>query len=416
MVGKSPEMFLKRAFLEFYSRSPPPPPYRFTLREYAYFPFDSNMLIRHLSVRNLDEYKALYTRRVPRHIYYSSAFYRRPDQQPMEEKIKGWLGAELIFDLDSDHIAGAENLPYPEQLKVVKRFFIRLIDEFIVPDFGVDEKYLKINFSGGRGYHLHVTDPQVFSLDSHQRREIVDYITGKGIDPETLLRVEKRRVGRRGYERDVDVYYLPPEESWGWSGKLRRAAEALMKEFGEAEEVDAIEEIYKLARGAGIGWGRRRAQRLYEMLFKTPGASERRGKMLGEGVLDALPDQYRKGFLHVLKEYSAVHLGGETDEPVTTDTKRIIRVPGSLHGKSTLQAKPLTLEELDHFDPLSDAVVLPETPEVVVRSVRRGTIVLKDVKVGFEEGEEVPLPLYAAAFAVGIGMALPREEKPDKKI
>ncbi|HDD60163.1 MAG TPA: DNA primase catalytic subunit PriS [Euryarchaeota archaeon] len=418
MADMSPrEMFLKRAFQRFYSKSLPPPPLRFTLREYAYFPFNSNMMIRHLSVRNLDDYKTLYLQKVPRHVYYSSAFYRRPDQQPMEEKIKGWLGAELIFDLDSDHIPGAENLPYPEQLKEVKRFFVRLIDEFMIPDFGIDQKYLKINFSGGRGYHLHVIDPALFTLDSHQRREIVDYITGKGIDPEALLHRKRRRVGRRGYEKDVEVYYLPSKDSWGWSGKLRRAAEDFMKELGESDEEDAVEEIYELAKSAGIGWGRRRAERLYEMLFLTPGASMRRRKMLEEGVLDTLPDQYRKGLLHVVREYSAVHLGGETDEPVTTDTKRIIRVPGSLHGKSTLLAKPLTLEELEPFDPLSDAVVLPESPEVVVRAVRRGTVALKDVKVSFEEGEEVPLPFYAAAFLLGTGMAvLEREEEVHKKI
>lgn len=412
----SEESFLKDVFQEFYSKFQPPPPFRFTLREYAYFPFGSSMMIRHLSTRNIKEYNALYTERVPRHVYYSSAFYRRPDQQPMEEKIKGWLGAELIFDLDSDHIPGAEVLPYTEQLKEVKRFFIRLIDDFIIPDFGVEEDHIKINFSGGRGYHLHVMDPRVFNLDSHQRREIVDYITGKGIDPESLIHFEKRRVGRRGFEKDEKVYYLPSENSWGWPGKLKRAAITLMEELERADEEEAIRYIHELAKGAGIGWGKRRAERLYEMLFRAPGANRRREKMLREGVLDALPDQYRKGLLHILREFSAIRLGGETDEPVTTDTKRIIRVPGSLHGKSTLQASPLTIEELDQFDPLTDAVVLPEKPETVVRTVRGGRIVLKDVKMEFGEGEELPLPLYAAAHAVGIGIAVLNGKGEHKKV
>ena len=37
-------------------------------------------------------------------------------------------------------------------------------------------------FSGGRGYHIHIFDPKVLTLESPERREIVDYITGLGID------------------------------------------------------------------------------------------------------------------------------------------------------------------------------------------------------------------------------------------
>ena len=33
---------------------------------------------------------------------------------------------------------------------------------------------------------------------------------------------------------------------------------------------------------------------------------------------------------------------GETDEPVTADVKRLIRLPGSLHGKSGLKVVTLT--------------------------------------------------------------------------
>ena len=47
------------------------------------------------------------------------------------------------------------------------------------------------------------------------------------------------------------------------------------------------------------------------------------------------------------------------DEPVTTDTHRLIRLPGSLHGGSGLRVTRIERDELDAFDPLDDAV--PET-------------------------------------------------------
>jgi DNA primase small subunit len=45
------------------------------------------------------------------------------------------------------------------------------------------------------------------------------------------------------------------------------------------------------------------------------------------------------------------------DEPVTTDTKRLIRMPTSLHGGSGMRVQPLELRDLHEFDPLTDAVV-----------------------------------------------------------
>ncbi|MCA1813180.1 MAG: hypothetical protein LC624_04420 [Halobacteriales archaeon] len=34
---------------------------------------------------------------------------------------------------------------------------------------------------------------------------------------------------------------------------------------------------------------------------------------------------------------------GETDEPVTSDVKRLIRLPGSVHGKTGLRVVPVPL-------------------------------------------------------------------------
>lgn len=53
-----------------------------------------------------------------------------------------------------------------------------------------------------------------------------------------------------------------------------------------------------------------------------------------------------------LKERAAL-----ADEPVTTDIKRLIRLPTSLHGGSGFRVTPLSMGELEEFDPLIDAVV-----------------------------------------------------------
>ena len=55
-------------------------------------------------------------------------------------------------------------------------------------------------------------------------------------------------------------------------------------------------------------------------------------------------------------------IGGETDENVTVDVKRVIRHLGSLHGKSGLRVTEIPFDRLDPdgshpFDPLKEAVV-----------------------------------------------------------
>ncbi len=48
------------------------------------------------------------------------------------------------------------------------------------------------------------------------------------------------------------------------------------------------------------------------------------------------------------------------DEPVTTDTRRLIRMPTSLHGGSGFRVTPVPLADFGSFDPLQDAVVFSD--------------------------------------------------------
>jgi len=78
--------------------------------------------------------------------------------------------------------------------------------------------------------------------------------------------------------------------------------------------------------------------------------------------------------------------------------KRLIRLPGSLHGKTGLRVTPLTHEGFRAFDPLRDAVALPEDPVRVVVS-KPMEAHLKGELWKVEPGEQ-DLPLHVAAFCV----------------
>ena len=59
---------------------------------------------------------------VPSHIYYSSAYYQTPGAPTMDTKKS--TGADLIFDLDADHLVRG---PYPVMLSRVREETVKLL-------------------------------------------------------------------------------------------------------------------------------------------------------------------------------------------------------------------------------------------------------------------------------------------------
>jgi DNA primase small subunit len=84
------------------------------------------------------------------------------------------------------------------------------------------------------------------------------------------------------------------------------------------------------------------------------------GMILKNRVLGIIVGQEEGEFRKRLLSRAAL-----ADEPVTTDTKRLIRMPTSLHGGSGMRVQSLDLRELQDFDPLTDAVVF-DTRDVKV--------------------------------------------------
>jgi hypothetical protein len=104
----------------------------------------------------------------------------------------------------------------------VKKEFIKLIDEFLLGDFGFKEKFIELYFSGGRGYHCHVKDPAVLCLDSGERREIVDYITGRDIYDSIVFHEQITstiQIRGRNIPSSKSLKMPKPDEP-GWKGRI----------------------------------------------------------------------------------------------------------------------------------------------------------------------------------------------------
>ncbi|NPA75826.1 MAG: DNA primase catalytic subunit PriS [Euryarchaeota archaeon] len=398
--------FLKGAFRRYYLKETVSLPPRFTRREYGFMFFDKKYVLRHKGFKTLKEIRRFMVDNVPRHAYYSTAYYSYPDTKDMEKK--GWLGADLIFDLDADHLPETEGMNYLEMMGVVKKEAHRLVKDFLMDDFGFDEESLSIAFSGGRGFHIYVRRKDIFTLGSDERREIVNYITGEGVDMVKLLesspRESRRKGGSGGY-----VLELPPVSKGGWYRKLTvgitTGAQELYNIYTQFGKEGLVAELDLYLKNKKLS--KKLARKLLE---KTPNYStkiellafDKESKKLQVFGSDALRD----AFLLYIKE--KIRIRGETDEPVTTDIHRLIRLIGSLHGKTGFIVRALSYNEFKDFNPANPNHILEFlVPKIFkeneVKIISKGKINLP-FDVSSVDGE-VCVPEYAAIFAVARGMA-----------
>jgi len=384
--------FLLKSFRKYYKEEGPIMPPRFARREFGFMFFDKNFMQRHTAFSRSADLRSMLYSKVPSHCYYSTAYYRKPGAPTMEEK--EWLGADLIFDLDADHLAGAEKMTYAGMLAQIKKEMANLVDSFLLGDLGFNEEQVQIVFSGGRGYHAHVDLPDVLTLGTHERREIVDYITVKGLNIDWVFPYERTATSTvamgDGLRSNVKTYRtIPQPDSGGWRLRMRGAFEDLVGDICAMEPSD-MRKAYPSLTGVSAKTLVNMKEELAankESLFRTNSMVNIR-KTTQDRLIDMMQNDVSK------------RLSGEVDEPVTADIKRLIRLPGSLHGKTGLRVVPLSRTELDDFDPLLDAVPEQYSDEPVRITMKRDyDITIRGERFSLKGTTEVPE--YAAVFLVG---------------
>ncbi len=375
---KSRELFLK-----YYEGLDPALPDLLSSREIGFIPFGGTM-VRHRALSGKDELRDFLLKTVPRHLYYSTAYYRYPENKKMD--LKEWLGAELIFDLDADHIPGADKLPYEEILSQVKKHTERLVFKYLMDDFGFTEDEIHISFSGGRGYHVHILSEKVYMLDSDSRREIANFIRGEGLDQKNFIyEMRKQSNADRGWFKAIDDAYTE------FNRRIASGDDETLQELNRCLGNKNSSRAFVNALKSGVRVEKRIEKK--EAVFTKPGIEKYE-------VMDQRDEQVLQTVLRSTVQANS----SEIDEPVTTDIHRLIRFPLSLHGKTGLKVLPMSLSEFGSFDPLRDAV--PECFRVGMEKV--------NMRTGFRirYGEDLfeldqglnEVPQYVALFVAGIGL------------
>jgi len=389
--------FVKTMFRRFYEAETKllEAPTEILRREFGFLAFEGKTMIRHLSFNNEDQLRSAMVENTPAHVYYSSAYYRNPEAE-MDKK--GWLGADLVFDIDADHIdtpckedhdswicksCGLEERGRAPQacpqcgkssfeeetwlcdrcLEAAKFEAQKLID-ILIQDFGFTPLELEVNFTGNRGYHVHVKAPIVRKLDQISRREIVDYITGTGLKAEFhgFSRI------RGGASTMADP---------GWRGRTARAVYDYLSEADEST-----------IQGLKLS-----SQALRNIL-------EEKGEIL-KVLREEHPSRVLKYLdlksLQALVEASIKKQASAIDTVVTTDLHRLIRLPNTLHGKTGFMAQRVSLDGLEDYDPLTRAIAFKGDPvKVMVKRAPRFRIC--DEVLGPFKDEQVVLPVAGAVF------------------
>ena len=390
-AGELRNAFIKQRFSRYYQQVDIPGPIQLVQREFGVITERGGMW-RHLGFKDLRELQNFLKKQVPIHAYHSSTYYTKPNARTMDEK--GWLGADLVFDLDADHLEGADDMSFEEMLGAVKVEFQKLLDSYLLGDFGFDEKDILIVFSGGRGYHAHVRDKRVLGLNSHERREIVDFITRPHAEIDPLIIKEIFSSNEfQGHVSGKYIYRLYPVDTPGWKGKVTFSVNEFLN---RTENLDKGEVLGELMRFKGIG--DTLAKQIYKSLYEGKPGNRGLDKIRDNQNLEPFSsDKVRNSFINYIIKEMSVDLGGETDEPVTSDIKRLIRLPGTLHGKSSLKVVPMNLEELKDFEPLRDAVWDGFVKDTVKITASADTEVkLQGESFNISKGNEYELPEYAA--------------------
>ena len=315
--------YLSKCFSQYYAKWQPPIS-SVESREFGFGNWQTKIAFRHLSFPNASALCARLLRDAPPYVSYSAAYYEFPDARPMPSK--NWKGADLIFDLDAPmHSCG--KFTCQQCFDAIKNETIKLIEDFLVPDFGLSKKEMIVNFSGSRGYHVHVRSESVRGLRREERKEIIEYINASSVSVKALLHDDSAFISHEGRRVKVPKFYGPLSTDGGWRGKVARRFVQLLKEKRLQE----------------LGIGRKKAQELYERQAEAERILCTRVKRMdGSACADWTKLGLEKGYgkmFEALVENTKVAISTDTDSNVTFDTSKLLRLPDSIHGGSGFAAR-----------------------------------------------------------------------------
>jgi DNA primase small subunit len=394
----------------------------FNKREFGFIPWEKQTIMkRHMGFKKLDSFTKYLINEGPRHVYYSGSIYLQPDNTEMSNK--QYQGCDLIFDIDVDHFytpckkdhdlwqcmecgetggGMLKKCPNCKKLKIkslawicedclnsAKEELMKLIYGFLIPDFAIPIDQMKIAFSGHRGYHLKIENKEIRTLSSEERREIANYISGNDISLDIL-----------GLTQINNIIYGLLGNNIGWSEKIIVKIIEILQQYSD-EEIKLLLTKFGLYKDTIRSFLNSKS----DFLEKISQNKDNIWNIEGFGI------KTWSIFLNgIIGEISS-----EIDEPVTIDIHRLIRYPGSLHGKTGFKVQELFPDDLDDFNPLDepnenlDPIIFRSKSKITQKLEVIETMVPKTKFKGetygpYTQGEKIEVPHHFAIFLLCKGV------------
>jgi len=318
-------------------------------REFAFTYFNKPGMDRGLYFETPEKLKEHILSTVPSNAYYSSSYYSiNISNKPKFE------GADLIFDIDSDHLPSGDSMEYNEMINHGYQEIKKLAMEILLNEFAINEKNIMITFSGKRGFHIHINDPIYIPLLSKERKALSSYVSA------------------------TSLYFMlknPPP-------KLPSNAITKMAiDYIENEVISKNKEMKKN----------------YDKNKKN------------ENVFLFIQKNKSKYNVNIDPKEITNKIAIHIDAPVTGDIRRLIRLPLSLHQKSGFFVQKIPLDFIksnDAFNPFKEATFKKWNDEYVkIKATKDINLKISDKKYEFKKEEVKSLPCTLAIFLITNEMA-----------
>ncbi len=270
-----------------------------SLREFGFDYDGSGPSDRYNQFMTIEQLADFLRNKAPYAVYGSVALYEEPAMR------KKWLESELVFDVD------AKDLPIKSCNCSGGKVCRICLDEarqvaiMFAETLRSDLALRNIHFVySGRGFHVRVTDKAVMKLGQTERGQVVEYVTGGVIPTDMTMALGYSKVFR---DRLVRVFERLSEKQLSQSGLRKALAQKLVKEKDRVL------------------------------------AAIRRGRL---GEIESFEGMGPKSFQRLLQFLTKLNLEF-TDGKVTIDTKRILRLPSSLH--SAVSMKCMLVRNIEQF-------------------------------------------------------------------
>jgi DNA primase small subunit len=299
----------------------------FSTREFGFATRDGKFF-RNMSFEEPKALRDYLADRTPLHAYVGAVYNDPPTRRTPIHTLE-WMGHELVFDLDLNEYDAVRkyicDCQGADQLCIrcwqLITLAIIIIDETLRIDFGMKE--IIWDFSGRRGVHGWVKDKEGFTLSQEQRMSIVDYLTVIHGEEETA-RIEDRKT-------------FPPDFR-------ERIEYSVFRAF-----LDGIQRKDLLS----LGLSSSHASNILAQIKRQEGEIDRSISRRFNKILADI-DKYDE----ILRRWVP-----RIDHKVTIDTRRLLRLPYSIHGKTGRIARILSTQEILVFNPENEPSLYPKPEE-----------------------------------------------------